>query len=44
MLSLKARIKSFSFEFNAKLKSEIEDLFDELDNDRNGALTANELV
>ena len=37
-------MKSFSFEFDAKLKTEIERLFDELDADRSGYLTANEFV
>ena len=37
-------MKSFSFEFDAKLKTEIEMLFDRLDTDRNLALTADELV
>lgn len=37
-------MKSFSFEFDAKLKTEIETLFDRLDTDRNNSLTADELV
>ena len=43
-LSIQARMKSFSFEFDAKLKTEIETLFDRLDTDRNLSLTADELV
>jgi hypothetical protein len=34
---------SFSFEFEAALKSDIEELFDRLDTDHNKALTATEL-
>ena len=43
-LSVQARMASFSFEFDAKLKTEIEKLFESLDKDRNGALTADEFV
>ena len=35
---------SFSFEFEAKLKGEIVELFNKLDKDGNGRLTARELV
>ena len=41
--STEARMASFSFEFEAVLKSEIEELFDRLDTDHNKALTAKEL-
>jgi len=37
-------MQSFSFEFESKLRSEIEGLFDRLDKDKNGALTAEEFV
>mmetsp|Transcript_24323 Transcript_24323/g.32583 ORF Transcript_24323/g.32583 Transcript_24323/m.32583 type:complete len:128 (+) Transcript_24323:1247-1630(+) len=41
---MQARMQSFSFEFEARLRTEIESLFDRLDKDRNGALTAEEFV
>lgn len=43
-LSMQARMASFSLEFEAQLKCEIEELFDRLDTDHSRALTANELV
>lgn len=43
-LSMQQRMQSFSFEFDAKLKTEIESLFDRLDKDKNGALTAEEFA
>ena len=43
-MSIQARMNSFSFEFEAQLKTEIEKLFDRLDVDRNGALTADEFA
>ena len=43
-LSVQARMASFSLEFESKLRSEIDELFDRLDTDKNRALTANELV
>ena len=43
-LSIDARLNSFSYEFEAQMKTEIESLFDRLDVDRNGALTADEFA
>ena len=43
-LSMQQRMQSFSFEFDAKLKTEIGSLFDRLDKDKNGALTAEEFA
>lgn len=37
-------MQSFSFEFEAKLRTEIEGLFDKLDKDKNGSLTPDEFV